>query len=176
MRPDWQIISQLGGKMGFALKYGNPKDIFREVAQKMPLWAGLKPALSAPCPDFKLVLNGAFVPFETDVSLPGRRPFALVVGKSLQHSGSFTTHHPCGTLSVTPGAKLKLNPEDAAGLGLAEGDTAKVISSQGEVSVPVTLAVDLPAGVVFLPEHFAAPAAQTLTLNSNLVRVTIQKG
>ncbi len=176
VRPDWQIISQLGVKMGFAMKYGNPKDIFRELAQKMPLWAGLKPALSAPCPDFKLVLNGAFVPFETDVSLPGRRPFALVVGKSLQHSGSYTTHHPCGTLSVTPGAKLKINPEDAAGLGLAEGDTAKVISSQGEVSVPVTLALDLPAGVVFLPEHFAAPAAQTLTLNSNLVRVTIQKG
>jgi predicted molibdopterin-dependent oxidoreductase YjgC len=176
VRPDWQIISQLGVKLGFALKYGNPQDIFRELAQKMPLWAGLKPALSAPCPDFKLVLNGAFAPFETDVSLPGRRPFALLVGKSLQHSGSYTTHHPCGTLSVTPGAKLKINPEDAAGLSLAEGDTAKVISSQGEVSVPVTLALDLPAGVVFLPEHFAAPAAQTLTLNSNLVRVTIQKG
>jgi hypothetical protein len=30
--------------------------------------------------------------------------------------------------------------------------------------------------VVFLPEHFATPAAQALTLNSNLVRVTIQKG
>jgi hypothetical protein len=34
----------------------------------------------------------------------------------------------------------------------------------------------VPAGVVFLPEHFAAPAANDLTLNSNLVRVTIQKG
>jgi formate dehydrogenase alpha subunit len=98
------------------------------------------------------------------------------VGKSLQHSGSFTTHHPCGTLSVTPGARLKINPADAGGLGLAEGDTAKVISSQGEVSVPVTLAQDLPAGLVFLPEHFAAPAVNILTLNSNLVRVTIQKG
>jgi hypothetical protein len=42
--------------------------------------------------------------------------------------------------------------------------------------VPVTLAQDLPAGVAFLPDHFAAPAANNLTLNSNLVRVTIQKG
>ena len=32
------------------------------------------------------------------------------------------------------------------------------------------------AGLVFLPEHFATPAAHLLTLNSNLVRVTIQKG
>ncbi len=176
VRPDWQIISQIAVKMGFAMKYGSPKEIFRELAQKMPLWAGLTPKLSGPCPDFKLALSGQFVPFETDISLPGRRPFTLVVGKSLQHSGSFTTHHPCGTLSVTPGARLKINPADAGGLGLADGDTAKVISSQGEVSVPVTLAKDLPAGVVFLPDHFAAPAAHNLTLNSNLVRVTIQKG
>lgn len=174
--PDWQIISQIGVKMGFAMKYGSPETIFRELAQKMPLWAGLTQKFSAPCPDFKVAVSGKFVPFETDVSLPGRRPLTLVVGKSLQHSGSFTTHHPCGTLSVTPGARLKINPEDAAGLGLADGDTAKVISSQGEISVPVTLALDLPAGLVFLPEHFAAPAAQNLTLNSNLVRVTIQKG
>jgi hypothetical protein len=51
-----------------------------------------------------------------------------------------------------------------------------VISSQGEVKVPVTLARDLPAGLVLLPDHFAEPAAHDLTLNSNLVRVTIQKG
>jgi predicted molibdopterin-dependent oxidoreductase YjgC len=176
VRPDWQIISQLGVKLGFAMKYSNPKSIFRELAQKMPLWAGAAPKLSTPCPDFRLALKGTFVPFETDLSLPGRQPFTLVVGKSLQHSGSFTTHPPCGTLAVTPGAKLKINPKDAAGLGLEEGDTAKVISSQGEVSVPVALVAELPAGVVFLPEHFAVPAAQTLTLNSNLVRVTIQKG
>jgi hypothetical protein len=42
--------------------------------------------------------------------------------------------------------------------------------------VPVDLSAAVPAGVVFLPEHFAAPAANDLTLNSNLVRVTIQKG
>ncbi|MGB7910922.1 MAG: molybdopterin-dependent oxidoreductase [Desulfobaccales bacterium] len=176
VRPDWQIISQLGVKMGFAMKYGSPKEIFRELAQKMPLWAGLAPRLSTPCPDLKMDLKGKFVPFETDISLPGRRPFTLVVGKSLQHSGSYTTHHPCGTLLVTPGARLKINPEDAAGLGLAEGEAAKVISSQGEVKVPVTLARDLPAGLVLLPDHFAEPAAHDLTLNSNLVRVTIQKG
>jgi predicted molibdopterin-dependent oxidoreductase YjgC len=176
VRPDWQIISQLGVMMGFPMKYGSPKEIFRELAQKMPLWAGLAPTLSTPSPDFKTDLQGQFVPFETDLSLPGRRPFTLVVGKSLQHSGSYTTHHPCGTLAVTPGARLHINPEDAAGLGLAEGEAARVISSQGEVSVPVTLARDLPAGLAVLPEHFAVPAAHDLTLNSNLVRVTIQKG
>jgi predicted molibdopterin-dependent oxidoreductase YjgC len=176
VRPDWQIISQLGVKMGFALKSVSPKAIFKELAQKMPLWAGLEPKFSAPCPKIKAMVSGKFVPFEVDISLPGRRPYTLIIGKSLQHSGSFTTHHPCGTLAVTGEALLKINPEDAKSLGLAPGEVVKVISSHGEVTAPVKLTADVPAGVVFLPEHFAAPAANDLTLNSNLVRVTIQKG
>jgi len=176
VRPDWQIITQLAARLDFAMKYAGPRDIFRELAQVMPLWAGVAPRFSAPSSDFKAAVSGKFVPFETDISLPGRRPFTLVLGKALQHSGSFTTHHPCGTLVVTGEARLKINPEDAENLGLADGEAAKVISSQGEISVPVTVTPDLPAGVVFMPDHFAAPAANVLTLNSNLVRVTIQKG
>ena len=129
-----------------------------------------------PCPKIKAAVSGKFVPFEADISLPGRRPYTLIIGKSLQHSGSFTTHHPCGTLAVTGEALLKINPEDAQSLGLAAGEVVKVISSHGEITAPVKLTAEVPAGVVFLPEHFAAPAANDLTLNSNLVRVTIQKG
>jgi len=176
VRPDWQIISQLGVKLGFALKYVNPKEIFRELARKMPLWAGLAPKLSAPCPAIKAAVTGKFAPFEADISLPGRRPYTLIIGKSLQHSGSFTTHHPGGPMSVTGKALLTVNPEDARSLGLAAGEVVKVISSHGEITVPVDLSAEVPAGVVFLPEHFAAPAANDLTLNSNLMRVTIQKG
>ncbi len=176
VRPDWQIISQLGAKMGFALNYVSPKEIFKELAKKMPLWAGLAPKLSTPCPEIKAVITGKFVPFEVDISLPGRRPYTLIIGKSLQHSGSFTTHHPDGPMSVTGKALLKVNPEDAQSLGLTAGEVVKVISSHGEISAPVDLSTAVPAGVVFLPEHFAEPAANDLTLNSNLVRVTIQKG
>jgi predicted molibdopterin-dependent oxidoreductase YjgC len=176
VRPDWQIISQLATRLGFRMTYGGPQQIFRELAQQLPLWAGAAPKGSVPGTGITPEFSGKFVPFEVDLSLPGRRPFTLIVGKSLQHSGSFTTHHPCGTMVVTDGAQLGLNPDDAQNLGLAEGETAKVISSQGEISVPVTLTTDVPPGVVFLPEHFSQPAANLLTLNSNLVRVTIQKG
>ena len=176
VRPDWQIIAELSTRLGYPMSVGSPKPVFQELARLMPLWAGLAPRESGPAPAIKATLSGAFVPLDLDIAIPGRRPFSLIIGKSLQHSGSFTTHHPCGTLSVTPKAVLKLNPEDAAGLGLAPGETAKITSSYGEINAPVSLSPDLPAGVAFLPEHFAEPAAHTLTLNSNLVRVTIQKG
>ena len=121
VRPDWQIISQVGAKMGFALNYVSPKEIFKELAKKMPLWAGLAPKLSAPCPKIKAAVSGKFVPFETDISLPGRRPYTLIIGKSLQHSGSFTTHHPGGTMAVTgearPEGESRGRPEPGAGRG-----------------------------------------------------------
>ena len=175
VRPDWKIIVELAGRLGYRMSYRNPAHIFKEMAGLMPLWAGVAPKLALPCPLVSANVQGEFKPFDLDISLPGRRPLALVIGKSLQHSGSFTTHAPGGTLQVTPGAALRLNPEDAVGLGLKDGDEAKVISSQGEVTAAVKLSADLPQGVAFLPDHFGTPAANELTLNSNLVRVTIQK-
>ena len=175
VRPDWQIILDLGRRLGFNLAYRNPAHIFQEMAGLMPLWAGLAPGLALPCPKAEAKVNGEFAAFDQDISLPGRRPLTLIIGKSLQHSGSFTTHAPSGTLLVTPEGLVHLNPEDAAGLELKEGEEAKVISSHGELTARVALSADLPPGVAFLPEHFASPAAHVLTHNSNLVRVTIQK-
>lgn len=174
VRPDWQIICQLSSRLGYPMPYRGPQQIFKELAQEMPLWAGIKP--KGQVAHLAGAVTGRFLPFEVDPGIPGRRPFILIVGKSLQHSGSYTTYEPCGTLAVTGQAQLSINPADAQNLGLAEGETAKVTSSQGEISVPVTIAAELPEGVVFLPEHFSQPAAHCLTLNSNLVRVNLQKG
>jgi len=140
----------------------------------VPLYAGLAPQ-KVVGKGIPAEVKGTFVPFDLDISLPGRRPFTLIIGKVLQHSGSYTTHEPCGTLVVSPEAAVSLNPEDAAQLELKAGDKARIISSHGEVEAKVALDPLLPAGVAFLPEHFAQPAAQMLTLNSNLVRVSIQK-
>ncbi len=175
VRPDWQIIMELANRLGGAFKYVKPAQIFQELAAQLPVCAGLAPGHCFPAPGLTAKLSGQFVPFEQDISLPGRRPYTLIVGKSLQHSGSYTTHQPCGTLMVTPGARLKMNPEDAVALNLGAGETAKIISSHGEITASVSLDADLPPGVVLLPDHFGEPAANRLTLNSNLVRVTIQK-
>ncbi len=175
VRPDWQIICQLSSKLGYSLAYRHPREIFQELAQGLPLWASLAPKGRVPALGLKTDLTGKFIPIDLDIGLPGRRPYILTVGRALFHSGSYTTHHPCGPLTVMDRSALRINPEDAQNLALAEGDAARVTSSQGEINVPVTLAPELPPGVVFLPNHFALPPAHLLTLDSNLVRVTIRK-
>ena len=46
---------------------------------------------------------------------------------------------------------LRVNPADAARLGLGEGDEATVVSTAGEIAVPVTLTDELIEGTVALP-------------------------
>jgi anaerobic selenocysteine-containing dehydrogenase len=71
---------------------------------------------------------------------------------------------------------LKVNPGDAAKLAVVAGDEVTVSSPQGSIAVKVVLSEEMPPGVVFLADHFTDPMANTLTLNSNLCRVNIQKG
>jgi anaerobic selenocysteine-containing dehydrogenase len=46
---------------------------------------------------------------------------------------------------------MLLHPDDAAGLGLADGDVAVVTSRAGEVTVPVELTDGIVPGVVSIP-------------------------
>ena len=59
---------------------------------------------------------------------------------------------------------------------VADGDTVTVSSPQGSMAVKAVLTEEMPPGVVFMADHFTDPMANTLTLNSNLCRVNIQKG
>ena len=49
---------------------------------------------------------------------------------------------------------IDVSPEDAAGLGLAEGEQVRVVSRRGSVEAPVRLDDGLRAGLVFMTLHF----------------------
>jgi formate dehydrogenase major subunit len=49
---------------------------------------------------------------------------------------------------------LDLSPEDAAGIGVSEGDRVRVVSRRGEVVAPVRLDRSLRPGLAFMSVHF----------------------
>ncbi len=159
----------------YPMEYASAEDIFKEMATVTPLYAGIQPGYRWPCPDLKAEIKGTFVPFSIEPEALGDGDFTLIVGKTMGHSGSYTTFAQ-GPMIVNGTQTLQLNSADAAQLGVVEGETVTVSSPQGRIAVPVALNDDLPAGVVFLADHFAEPLANSLTLNSNLCRVNIQKG
>jgi anaerobic selenocysteine-containing dehydrogenase len=60
---------------------------------------------------------------------------------------------------------IELNPDDAAKLGIHEGETVRVESRRGAIEAPARLCAIRP-GVVFVPFHYADHPANELTITS----------
>ncbi len=66
------------------------------------------------------------------------------------------TGRVAGLFAHSPEATLSLNPDDAARLGLADGDLVTVTGRRGALTVPAHPDADVPVATVFLPMHFGA--------------------
>jgi predicted molibdopterin-dependent oxidoreductase YjgC len=62
-----------------------------------------------------------------------------------------------------PTGYMKIHPEDAARLGIGEGDTVNVRSRRGKISIQAEPSTEVEPGLVFIPMHFAECPVNTLT-------------
>jgi anaerobic selenocysteine-containing dehydrogenase len=111
--------------------------------------------------------KGKFIPvdYKPSMELPDKDyPLVLTTGRSLYHFHTGTMSRKVKGLNIMRGEELvEMNPEDAAALGIAEGDTVKVISRRGEVVAKARLTEVSPEGVVFMTFHFAESPTNQLT-------------
>lgn len=99
---------------------------------------------------------------------PGERPdsefpYTLITGRRLEHYNSGTMTRRTPNLALLPDEHLDVHPDDLARLGLADGDSAKVSSRRGSVTVHVRASDALAPGQVFLAFHFPGIGANVLT-------------
>jgi anaerobic selenocysteine-containing dehydrogenase len=110
--------------------------------------------------------------------LDGRRdhPFVLIGRRHLRSNNSWM-HNVQVLVKGKPRCTMHLHPDDAAALGLADGDPAVVRSRVGEVTVPVEVTDAIRPGVVSIPHGWGhgvpgtqmAVAAEHAGVNSNLL-------
>lgn len=185
-RDDWRTFVELARRFGHEWHFSSPKDIFEEIRQANPAYAGIsyerleKGYLHWPCPDEshpgtpilhkeKFARAGGKAAFSPcGWSAPhewpdAEYPFIATTGRSLfhYHSGSMTRRG-------APGLHLKelyieINPADAAKLPIAEGEALTVASRRGSVSGRARITDKVAPGMVFLPFHFAEAPANLLT-------------
>jgi predicted molibdopterin-dependent oxidoreductase YjgC len=62
-----------------------------------------------------------------------------------------------------PTGFMDINPEDAATLGIEEGQMVKVRSRRGEISIGARKTSEVSPGTVFIPMHFSECAVNKLT-------------
>jgi formate dehydrogenase alpha subunit len=185
-RPDWQIICQMAKQMGATgFDFTSPSEIMDEIAELTPSYGGISYArlenggLQWPCPDREhpgtkylhaekfTRGRGKFAPLEYK---PPREepdddyPLVLTTGRSRYHFHTGTMTRKVRGLNILRGEELvEMNPQDAAALGIADGDKVQVISRRGKVTAKAKVTEDSPKGVVFMTFHFAESATNLLT-------------
>ena len=91
-------------------------------------------------------------------------PFVLTTGRVLfqYHTGTMTRRSPILTDQVNE-PFVEIHPDDAARLGVADGDRVRVPSRRGQIDLAARVTETVSPGVVFMPFHFAEAPANALT-------------
>jgi anaerobic selenocysteine-containing dehydrogenase len=93
-------------------------------------------------------------------------PLLLTTGRTIYHFHTRTKTSRAPELNeAEPHAWAQLSEADAGALGIAEGDLVRVRSPRGFISVPARIG-GAREGVVFVPFHYGAQAANRLTITA----------
>ncbi|MEQ1628307.1 MAG: molybdopterin-dependent oxidoreductase, partial [Nitrospira sp.] len=160
--PDWHIMTALANALGAQWGYESANDIQTEIMKLLPGYYNLgQPRKVIPAPD-QYLTNGypAEVKTRYRAAAPvtdSKRPFALVMGQLLAHSGKMSTEAP-GLINIAPNTgKLRMNAGDMQRLGLQEGTKVRVTSERGSLQLGVQSDIAQAPNTCFFPEHFNEP-------------------
>ena len=187
-RRDLDILIELSNRLGLETTHTGAADVMDEIARVTPNWRGVSygklrregsvqyPVPTAdsqgtaflfaekfPTPDGKALL----VPVEylPPSELPDDEyPFFLNTGRQMYHwhTGTMTRRAP-GLDSREPVPVVEMHADDAATLGVEDGDTVQVASRRGSVLIGVRVSDRQARGQVFIPMHYREAAANVLT-------------
>ena len=165
--PDWHIMTALANAMGCQWEYQSANDIQSEIMKLLPGYYNLgQPRKFVPVLD-QYLSNGYAAELKaryrtTQASDERTRPFALVMGQLLMHSGKLSAQ-ASGLIRIAPNTgKLRMNLRDMERLGLQDGTKVRLISDRGSLQLAVQPDQSIAPGTCFFPEHFNEPPVKDL--------------
>jgi formate dehydrogenase major subunit len=189
-RVDWEVVQDIALRIGLGWNYRSSREIFEEIVAVMPSYTNLSydnlglsgklyPNPDPEHSDGTVVMFGER--FNTDDGLahlvpaewlPAKElpddeyPYVLNTGRLLQHwhTGSMT-RRSYALDAISPRAEVYVNPDDAAELGLADGEMARVTSRRGTIQLETRVSHREARGNCFIPFHFREAAANLLTID-----------
>ena len=186
MRLDTDIFIDLMNRMGYQQPQLTSEEIMDEIASVTPIFGGIshrrldkKGSLQWPCPDknhpgtpilhvgkFSRGL-GWFYPAEYTPSaeLPDEEyPFIMMTGRILYHynTRAMTGKTP-GLMEREGHSFIEINTEDAARLGIENGEKVKVSSRRGSIVSTARVGEKVSPGETWMPFHFPDGNANVLT-------------
>jgi formate dehydrogenase alpha subunit len=166
--PDWHIMTALANALGCQWEYESSNDIQAEIMKLLPGYYNLgQPRKVVPVVD-RYLSNGYAAEVATRYRAAGpadsknQRPFALLMGQVLYHSGKLSTQ-ASGLITIAPNTgRLRMNPQDMERLGVGEGATIRLTSDRGSMQLMVQPDQSVAPQTCFFPEHFNEPPVKDL--------------
>jgi formate dehydrogenase alpha subunit len=183
-KPDWQILCELSQRLGYAMSYQSPEEIFEEIRRLVPIYAGIsyrrleeQYGLQWPCPTedhpgTKFLHKEKFTRGRAQLigiehfpaaELPDSQyPFLLTTGRTFMqyNCGTMTRRTKAGR--AEPENFVQLSAQDAQKLGIKIGRSVRVRTRRGELIVKAQIA-EIAEGVVWMPFHYAESPTNLLT-------------
>ena len=184
-RLDWAILCDLARRMGYEMDYPDASAIQDEIASLTPIYGGITydrlglDGLQWPCPDrdhpgTPFLHKGKFsrgkgkfhpVTFIPADELPDDEyPLILSTGRLLQHFHTGSMSRRSRVLDeLVPHGEVEVHPNDAAKLGVRDGEMVRVTTRRGAVETHARVHERVAEGSIFMAFHFAEAPANRLT-------------
>jgi predicted molibdopterin-dependent oxidoreductase YjgC len=185
-RQDWQIIADIATRLGYSMHYESSAAIMEEIAELTPIYGGMLHSrlgraggLQWPCWDdthagTPRLHEGRFtrgkgkfhaVPYRPPAEEPSEEyPMVLTTGRVLEHFHTGSMSRRSRVLeTLEPESHVDISPDDAAQMGVAEGDLLRVHSRRGEILTRAHKDRRVPDGLAFMAFHWREAPANVLT-------------
>lgn len=186
-RPDWRILTDLAGRMGYDWGYQHPSDIMEECARIAPLFAGVSYArlagwnsqlwpVAEDGSDSPLLYTDGFPNADGKANLfplEWRMPaettddkydLSLDNGRMREHfQASNQTGRSDGIWQQVPRGFVEVSPELAAERGIEEGTWVRLTSRRDSLEMPAVITDRVAGNTLFLPIHFGKFGVNQLT-------------
>jgi len=162
-RPGWEVLAELGRRLGDAMAYRSADDVRHEIGRVVPRYGaiaeadldsgwGALPAGPAPAAGWRLTALAPLRPAPEEKSLVAFAECGIDWGRDPHVTGSPTLRRePVAQRKLYPRGVIGMSKQDMDALGVRAGWPVKVSSPSGEVVVPVLPREELGAGLVLVP-------------------------
>ncbi len=175
-KTDFEICKLVSSRLGHEIPWEGPEDAMAEIAATTPDFAGVTyERLGRKGLQWPVAADGTDSPmlYSDGFMLPGGKarlaalsykepgdevsetfPLILVTGRRLEHYNAGTMTRRTGNLELLPKDWLEIHPDDAAQLGIADGEPVEVRSQHGAIEVEARITERIEPGNVFTAFHF----------------------
>jgi len=169
-RCGWEVLAELGDGLGHPTPFDSPADVFRELAQVAPTYAGISaealegapvPTAVPPLPPINPHLRGTSPALPTPEAplkvLAIRGGFDWGLDPLVAGSPTLSRDHVSDE-KLHPEGLVELSLPDAQALGVRPGGRVKLSSNRGQIVLPIAVCSELTPGVLLVPFQFRAYA------------------